>query len=94
MTRAQKMMDHFQLAWGQLEAGRLVSEEIVDGHTLSVVKVGDTFFLGIEERGRQPIQREIDRQSAEQVILAMMSLRVAKEERLKRQQTNSKGERQ
>lgn len=94
MTRTQAMMDHFQRAWDQLEAGRLVSEEIVDGHTMSVVKVADTFFLGIEKRGRHSTQREIDRQSAEQVILAMMSLRVAQEEKMTKQPANSKGERQ
>lgn len=94
MTRAQAMMDHFQRAWEELETGHLISEEIVDGHIMSVTKVGDTFFLGIEKRGSQPMQRVIDRQSAEQAVLAMMSLRVAQEEKLARQKTNSKGERQ
>lgn len=92
VTRAQKIMDYFQRAWEQLEAGRPISEEIVDGHTMGMVKVGDTFFLGIEERGKQPTQREVDSASAEQVVLAMMALRINREEKLGHK--NSKGERQ
>lgn len=92
MSRHQKLMDYFQQAWAEVEAGRLIREEIVDRHFMSLTKVGGTYFLGIEESGNQPTQREVDSQSAEQVVLAMMALRLSREEKFNHKEL--KGERQ